>query len=635
MLKQTCYLLVVVFLLLPGLAAAQETTEVTLEPVVVTATRIEIPFEEVGKTVTVVTADQLEDEKATSLVEALQHIPGILARQQRRGGLASIKIRGLDTEYTQILVNGLPVRDPSDPQGSAVEFMGDLVIEDIERIEVVRGSSSTLYGSDSVGGTINIITKKGTATPEFSASFEGGSYSTYQEVVGLRGMAGSMNYAVTGKRVDSDGLDDHDEYSDTSVAGRFGIDFSPETSLMFQMKYADSEADLNDSPGIVDGVLIEDQDDPDDAKDKTLLSGGAVFTQQISDKLDYSLKFGYVDVDRDLTFGPEGDEAGFGSDVTYAGNTLNAEVQANYSLNEANLLTMGYEYESEEFEQELGDRKDTPDATRHAVYLQDSLFLLDDQFTIVPGVRYMDHDQVGDRIDWEVSVSYVLADSGTRLHSHVGTGFRAPSLYELFGASVFGGDLFEFGNEDLDPEESLGWDVGIEFQVFEENARLDVTYFSIEFDEIIAFGTDGFENVDGGESKGVEVETTYFLTDAFEVRGSYTYTETEDANGEQFFGVPEHELGVSMDYRFLERFTTNLAVTWKGEEDIPLFNSTTFTSERYTTDSYTTVDFALDYAFSDTANIWTRIENLLDEEYTIGGYEAPGISFYGGIKITL
>ncbi len=636
MVKKLLCLVLTLVLLIPFAVSAQETPEVTLETVVVTATRIEVPLEDVGKTVTVITAKQLEEQKVTSLAETLQNVPGLLVMQQRGpGGLVLLKIRGLDSEYTQILIDGLPVRDPSDPQGSAVEFMDDILIENIERIEVVRGSSSTLYGSDSVGGTINIITKKGTETPEFFASFEGGSMSTYQEAAGLRGMAGSVNYSVTGKRIDSDGLDDHDAYSETSIAGRFGIDFSQDISLAIQAKYSDSTVDLNDGPGILNGVLVEDQDDPDDTKEKTLVSSGAGLTHQVSENFDYTVKLGYVNVERDFTFGPEGDEFGFGSDATYSGNTLNAEAQANYSLNDANLITLGYEYETEEFEQELGDRKDTPDATRQAVYIQDSLFLMDEALNIVPGIRYMDHDQVGNRFDWEVSASYTVGESGVRLHGHVGTGFRAPSLYELYGASVFGSDLFEFGNEDLDPEESLGWDTGIEFKAFDEKVRFDVTYFRNQFDEIIAFGTVGYENVDGGESNGVEVEATIVPTDNLTMTGSYTYTSTENADGEKFFNVPEHEMGLNINYTFLEKFNANLAVTIKGKEDIPLFNTSTFTSERYENDGATKVDVALNYALSKRFNLWTRVENLFDEDYNVNGYKAPGRSVYGGIKFML
>ena len=238
-------------------------------------------------------------------------------------------------------------------------------------------------------------------------------------------------------------------------------------------------------------------------------------------------------------------------------------------------------------------------------------------------------------MDWEVSASYKLGESGVRLHSHVGTGFRAPSLYELYGASIFGSQLYEFGNKHLEPEESLGWDAGVEIKAFEAKLRVNTTYFSNNFDKIIGFGTNGYENVDGGESNGVEVEATYTPTNTLTVTGSYTYTHTQDANGEKFFNIPEHELSASLNYKFWEKFAANLAVTVKGQEDIPLFNTATFTSERYTDNGYTKVDVGLDYTLSSHFDVWTRVENVFDADYNVGGYRAPGISFYGGIKATL
>ena len=247
----------------------------------------------------------------------------------------------------------------------------------------------------------------------------------------------------------------------------------------------------------------------------------------------------------------------------------------------------------------------------------------------------MSHDQAGDRVDWEVSASYTVGESGIRLHSHVGTGFRAPSLYELYGASVFGTDLFEFGNEDLKPEESLGWDIGVELKAFEEKLRFDMTYFNNKFDKIIHFGDVEYENIDGGKSRGIEVEAAWRLTDDLTVAGSYTYTDTEDANGEKFFGVPEYEVGMHLNYIFLEKFDLDLAMMVKGDEELRLFDSMIYMSKRYTNDGYTTVDVALGYELNEHFNAWARIENLFDEKYTVGGYEAPGTSFFGGIKFTL
>ena len=618
-------------------AEEQEEPEVTLEPVVVTATRIEVPEEEVGKSVTVITAEELEQQKPTSLTDALHTLAGIRPQQLRGpGSYSTISIRGVGATYTQILINGLPVRDASQTQGTAIEFMNDILIEDIERIEIVRGPSSTLYGSDSIGGTINIITKKGSKTPEVFASFEGGSFSTFQEVLGARGTIGSIHGSLTAKRLDSEGLDDHDNYEDTLVAGQVGIDVSDSASIMLHAKYSDSDLDVNSSPGIEDGIIVRDQDDPDDTKERTLLNGSAIFTHDVSDTLDYSLKLGYVDTERIFYTGPE-EDSGYENTSKYMGSTLNAEAQANYSVTDSHLVTAGYEYESETYEIDLEIRKDEPDTFSHAVYLQDSMTLLDEHLNVVPGIRYMNHDQAGSHVDWELSTSYRVGESGMRMHGHVGTGFRSPALYELYGAyfSSYSGDVVVIGNEDLEPEESLGWDVGVEMKALEEKLLVDLTYFSIDFDEIITYGTVGYENVDGGRSQGVELEATVSPIENLTLVGTYTYTDAEEDNGDKISGVSEHELGANINYRFLQKFNANLSVTMRSERETLLYNSETYESTPYTEDGYTKVDLALDYTLNNHVTFWTRIDNLFDADFTEDFYQAPGIGFYGGVKARL
>lgn len=633
------HLLIVItalFLMTPSANMAQprENVDMTLPPVVVTATRVAVPEQEVGKSVTIVTSENLEQPKPRTLPEALQDVAGI--RIQQSGGPGSrqtINIRGVGPRYTQILINGLPVRDAAAPQGDALEFMSDILVEDIEQIEVVRGASSTLYGSDSIGGTINLITKNGTKDSEYYGAFEGGSLSTLQETLGARGQFQAFQYSLTAKRINSKGIDAHDDYKNTSFAGSFGSNVTKDFSFMVYLKYSDATLDLNNSPVMENGILIKDEDDPDDTKDQKLFNGSINIAHQLSQGLDYSVKVGYVTTDRKVTSGPESDEMGYGSTSTFTGKTLNTDVQVNYRLNDANLLTLGGEYETEQFDQKIGDIKETPDTSRYAAYLQDSLSL--GALSLVPGVRYMDHDTVGDRFDWEVSTSYLIGESGMRLHGHIGTGFRAPSLYELYGKALFGDQLFIFGNPELEPEESLGFDVGLELAESDNASRLDVTYFSNDFDQIIAFESDGYKNVSGGKSSGVEVETQMDLSESLSIGSSYTYTKTEDANGNEFMGVPKHTVGANITYRILEQLTANLSVTFRSSQKTPIYDPLTYSSVTYQEDGYTKADLVMTYDFSQKVKLWTRIENLLDTNYTENGFKTPGMGVYGGVKLTL
>ena len=617
-------------------AHAQTTQEtVTLSPIVVSATRVETPEEEIGKSVVVITAEELAQQKAASLTNALRGLLGIQVKQLGGpGAQQTISIRGLSAMYTQILVDGLPVRDPSETQGSAIEFMDNILLENIERIEITRGTSSTLYGSHAIGGTINIVTKKGEEKPEYFGAFEGGSMATFQESLGLRGRADKISYALTAKRTDSNGLDDHGDYSATSAAGQFGVDFSDAIALKLHLHYADSTLDLNDSPSFADNAIVADQDDPDDQKDKTQMIGGAALTHQVSDAFDYAVKFGYVISERTFEFGAEGDESGYASEAEYNGHTLTAEAQGNYWIHEAHLLTAGYTYEYEQFEQDLDGEREEPDAVRHALYAQDSATFFGDALTLTPGVRYQHHDQAGDRVDWETSVSYRLGESGARLHGHIGSGFRAPALYELYGASVFGGTRYDYGNNDLNPEKSLGFDVGAAWKAF-DRLQLDLTYFRTDFDELIAFGTTGYENVDGGESQGIEFEIRYAVAENADLTGSYTYTDAKDSDDKDFLGVSEHEIGLTANYRFLEKWEAHAQFTYRSNHEIAVYDPVTYSSVRCTEDGYVNVNAGLDYALFDSLNVWARVENLLDEELTENGFETPGISAYGGIRLQM
>ena len=633
-------LLVVCSVCLPllGFAEEQEEVSVTLDPVVVTATRVEVPKDQVGKPVSTLTAEEIEQQKPVSLSDALRNQAGIRSQQLRGpGSLQTVNIRGVGARYTQILINGLPLRDASDPQGAGVEFMNDILVEDYARVEAVRGASSTLYGSDSIGGTINIITKKGTEDLNLFGSFEGGSFSTYRGVAGFRGAAGLFNYSLTGKYSKSDGLDENSDFEGGTFAGNLGVDFTGDMSLMLYGKYSDSELGLNASPTVDEnGNVVPDADDPDDTREAALFNGSAIFTHQLTETFDYDLKFGYVDTERKFYTGPEGSSGSENTSI-FKGNTQNIDAQANYSLNDANLLTAGYEFEGEEMEMDLEVQKETPDAQRHSLYLQDMISLLDSQLNFAPGLRYMNHDQAGDRVDWQLSASYAVGESGFRPHGQVGSGFRAPSLYELYGAfySSYTGSVVVIGNKDLNPEESLAWDLGLEFKTLTDVFLADVTYFMTDFDETIVYGTSGYENTGGGKSQGLEVELKYTPFSSLVCSGTYTYTDAEQADGESLPGVSAHKVGLNINWQALEKLNANLAVTALSERDTVVYDPNVYESRRFTEDGYVVVDLNADYEIYDHAKIWARIDNLFDQEYTENFYRAPGIGAYAGIKLML
>src|SRR4030043_196166 len=195
--------------LFPFCLLAQE-KEVTLEEVVVTATRVETPIEEIASSITIISSKEIERKQKTTVLEALRNIPGLdVVQTGGAGSQTSIFLRGANSEHTLVMIDGVEVNDPISP-GRSYNF-ANLTVDNIERIEIIRGPHSTLYGSDAIGGVINIITKKGAGEPKVWTSFEAGSYATFKEVVGSDGEIRGLHYSLTCSRLDTEGISKADE----------------------------------------------------------------------------------------------------------------------------------------------------------------------------------------------------------------------------------------------------------------------------------------------------------------------------------------------------------------------------------------------------------------------------------------
>jgi vitamin B12 transporter len=239
-------------LMLPFSASAITSELTSLEPVVVTATKLETPVSEIASSVTVITAEEIENRQPTSALDVLRTVPGLdVVRQGGLGQQTSVFLRGGNSTHTLVLVDGIEMNDPANP-GRSFDF-ATLGTDNIERIEIVRGPGSTLYGSDAIGGVINIITRKGSGKPTITLSAEGGSFETHQEKLSLSGGNDLWNYSLAASFIESNGISAADErygnserdgYDRTSVSSRIGITPTTNFDLDFFLRYFDSEADL-------------------------------------------------------------------------------------------------------------------------------------------------------------------------------------------------------------------------------------------------------------------------------------------------------------------------------------------------------------------------------------------------------
>ena len=625
-------------------------TPQTLEPVVVTATKLETPAREVASSVTVVTEEEISTKQQIIVSDVLRAVPAIdVVRQGGPGQQTSIFMRGANSEHTLVLIDGIQVNDPISP-ARFFDF-ANLETDNIDRIEVFRGPGSTLYGSDALGGVINIITQKGAGDPRLSISAEAGSYETHREKISLSGGDDLINYSLVASYLDSNGIsaasrkdgnNERDGYQNRSASARIGLTPTDNFDLDFILRHIDSDADIDNSGG-------PGGDDPNfTLENKTIFfrtqARLALFNELWEQKLGFSLS----DYDRQSKDDIDTARPFDSSRSSYNSNLSKIDWQHNLFLTETNTLTIGIDYEKEK-----GKQKDqrtfedflspgTPASSSSeikeittkttAYYLQDQIRLWDRFFTTM-GARLNDHDEFGTRTTYQIASTYLFPTSGTKVRASYGTGFRAPSLLQLYDP-VFG------GNSDLDPEKSVGWDVGLEQNLWDNRLALSLTYFENDFDDLIVnkfiAGKSIYLNVSEADTQGIEFSVTCEPSTNISLRATYTYTDTENKDtGEQLLRRPKNKYSADLTYRFLEHGNINLSLLYVGERDDSFYNNVTYESGRTELASYTVVNLAASYKLTDDLRLFGRIENLFDEEYEeVWGYGTPGIGGYAGAEYT-
>ena len=624
-----------------GSLTAQESgntvEEEEIEEIVVTATRIETPSEEVASSVTVITREEIENKQKTTVLEILRGVPALdVVQTGGPGGYTSIFIRGAKSEHTLVLVDGLEMNDPISP-GRSYNF-ADLTTDNIERIEIVRGPQSPLYGSDAIGGVINIITRKGKGKPKFFISGEGGSFNTFHERAGVSGSSRWLNYSINVSRLDTDGISaanrkdgnrEEDGYENTSIAARFGLTPTENSAVDFILRYIDAETDLDNFGGV-------GGDDPNYVFDSSQIFFRTQAMLSLFDDLwEQKLGFSLADHDADARNNKDPDHPDDLLRSSYDSRLVKFDWQHDLYLLDTNTLIVGLEIEEEKGESDyysesawgpFTSRFDRKTARTSSYYLQDQIGLWDRLFTTV-GVRLDDHSRFGTEVTYRIASAYLFKETGTKIRTSYGTGFKAPSLFQLYS---------QYGDRNLDPESSEGWDVGLEQDLWEKKLSLGATYFRNDFDDMIDFdnATSMFKNISEAESAGVELFASARPTDDLSIRASYTYSDTEDeTTGKNLVRRPRNKFGIDVTYRFLERGNVNLGVVYVGDRDDNDYS--TWPATRVELDNYTLVDLAASYDITDNFRVFARMENILDEEYEqVKGYGTRGFSTFGGMKLT-
>ena len=609
------------------------------EEVVVTATRIETASSEVGSSITVITNQQIEQRQNTTVPEILRTVPALdVVRSGGPGGQTSVFIRGAKSEHTLVLIDGIEMNDPITP-GRSYDF-ANLTTDNIERIEIIRGPQSTLYGSDAIGGVINIITKRGKGKPSGFVSAEGGSFNTFTEKAGVSGGNKWANYSLGISRWDTDGISaanekdgnhEKDGYENTSISTRLGVTPAENLDADFILRYINAKADIDNSGGV-------GGDDPNNKADlEQLFFRTQVRLFLFNDLWEQKLGFSLTDLDRDYRNDTDADHPSDLDRSSYDGKILKFDWQHNLYLHETNTLTLGIENEEEKGKSKYYSESawgpytssfKEKTARTTGYYLQDQVKLRDSWFTTL-GVRLDDHSRFGSETTYRIASAYLVRQTGTKFKGTYGTGFKAPSLYQLYS---------QYGNQNLDPEESTGWDIGVEQSLFDKKLILGVTYFSNEFDELIEFvgyesGTSKYINVAEAEAKGVEIFASVRPIGDLIFRASYTYTDTEDKEtGKDLLRRAQNKFGLDVNYQFMDKGNVNLSLVYVGKRDDNDYS--TWPATRVELDDYVLANLAASYDITRNIQVFGRVENFLDEDYEeVKGFGTPELSAFAGCKL--
>ena len=664
--------------------------------VVVTASGTAQRADEVSKVVSTIDAAAIEARHELSLTEALRGTPGVRVQQQGSpGALTTLRLRGQRNFDTALLLDGLRVRDASDINGSALSLMSDLSPVALDRVEVLRGAGSSLYGTHAIGGVVNMIPDVGSSGFHVNAGFDGGSLATYRERLEVSGGSDLFGFDLGVNRVDvRNGIDGDDAYGNTGFAGRLQFSPTPSIAIAGNLYGNIANARVNDSPFALPGAFSSTQlfpeavagvtfqpdfNNPDQGRRNRLLVGSGRFSQVVSDTVSYSVAYQRVSSHRRNYNGPAVDPR-FASFVPFGdfeflnvnrGNIDTVDGRVNFSFSESNLFTAGFEFERESLFQSSQPSfttfNNTTDRQRtFAIFGQDQLSFLDDRLRLAIGVRgqwyrIRSADRPGSlngrdaesSITGDGSIAYFVRRSGTKLRAHVGNGFRAPSLFERFGEGTFGSaGVVRFGDPTLRAEQSISIDGGFDQRLAGDKVQFGATYFYTRLQRVIAFtgfavdplGLDrfsGFVNRPGGLSRGAE---TYFNTApvrGMDLRASYTFTNSDrelPALGLQpEYVIPGHLFGLTVTQRY-RALLFSFDLNHTGSYVAPVFESNfPFRQADLRFSGYTKADVFVSYERRQTERVtlvlFGGVENIFNERYFENGFLAPRALGRGGVRV--
>ena len=621
-------------------AAAPAGVETTLDEISVAATGVPTPTAQVGSSVTVLTERTLEQQQRRTVPDALQQVPGLnVVQTSGPGGQTSVFIRGANSNHTKVLIDGIDATDPSNGNGS-FDF-GQLLTDDLARIEVLRGPQSGLYGSDAIGGVVSFTTKRGEGPARASLRLEGGSFGTFNQSGRISGAENGFDYSVsvahfraaatpvTPPDLVPFGRPIHPNFYDNeTVSAKFGYQFTDTFRINSVTRFINSRLlltgdDFSTFPAAPAAFRSEAAVQQIFTRNEAEWTPFAGFHNILA--INYSNLFNRQQGPLDPLATPDG--------TTGLGERTRFEYRGDYLLSPGNIVLFGAQRDEESlFTTSPGS---VPDSLRArngntAGYGEVQLTPFDRAF-LVANLRHDENDQFGPATTFRVAPSYILPFTDTRLKGSVGTGFKAPTLsqlYQSFPAFNF------FANPNLKPEESLGYDAGFE-QPLGDRVLVGATYYRNDFTNLINTNASftSNENVGKAVSYGAEAFASVRFSETLSGRVDYTNTVTKnEITNQELLRRPRHKGSATAFWNPSPGLSFSGTVIVLGSF---VDGNRDFSVPRLKNPGFTLVNLAVNYDVSETVSVFGRIDNLFDRRYeNPTGFLGPGLAVYGGVRLT-
>jgi len=634
-----------------------QSNSTVLPPVVVSATTVPTPANELASSVTVITAQDIERQQWRTVPDALNNVPGLnVVQSGGPGSQTSVFMRGANSYHVKVLIDGIDAGDPSVVNG-AFDF-GHLLAGDVEQIEVLRGPQGGLYGSDAIGGVISITTKKGEGPPKVSASAEGGSFKTFNQTARLAGSQGDFNYAFNAQhmRVGSvpvTPLDllapgvarNNDNYDNWTYSTRLGANVAKDLELNLVARYTDAKHGLTTD----DGVNFPPNSAPavlqDTQRNRQLFTRGeaawSVFDGRLKNffGMNYSNQWTwFLDPNAD-SFNP------FGSvppPTTNLGEKTKYDWRGEVRALPGQTLVLGLEAEHQSLRTDSTataagvQTLTTANTGNKATWIElQSQFA--ERFFLVSNLRYDRNESFGPHTTWRLAPAFIVPVTETKLKATYGTGFKAPTLIELY---VNNPSFFQVANPNLQPESSKGYDFGFEQPLFNDRVRFGVTYYYNDITNLIVNQFNGvtftstYVNVGRATMNGTESFITANVTDDLKIRADYTTTRTRDNTTDLgLLRRPGSKSSVAVMWTPMRQLTLSATVL-RVSSWVDVNRDTAVFIPRLDAPPYMTVNLAARYEIDERTTAFARADNLFNAQYQVPvGFLRPGLGIYGGIRV--